>query len=622
MKKSTPSAIPISSHTLIESINTSEEINVSNDSSQTILDNIEMIIDTKYESKIDKNKQLTNYNTKISQGGSFKMFDIQIPDQKYSGNLTLSDNDQSGKYASYAPIIQAMGKYQKLSRDIFMTRADKSIRIHIKHINDNADANSIVSDGNVSLDKTIAIDSVDSKDIMGIYTSSISPEKIRRCVEGVDNVDNLEGAGEDENQNISEKINTDKKPDENDDNKENKENTEIKIKLENEKTIINDKDDQCPVCKIAEKTKEIIEKIEKIMEVDNTQETINTELQTLTVGASNVLDTIDIDSNTTSTCIVDKLISHISRGGEAAGVHLGLFRVNTVIKMDDSSTKTLTKYKICTIKVIPIMNGGNERDITRGFKYSSIKNHSHIIKHIISYESEKYVCLVNEYIDGHSLEDIIDHHKLNNSIKITIVKQIYSGLRALHKEGYLHLDIKPGNIILCADPEKHNSTIKIIDFGKSVQIDNRQFDKIGEIFNCDEKFKRKFLKNVFSTPVYICPNIVLDDKYTSITCMKEMYYFGILCDLWAFGMTIYEIFVDEPYYDKNLMYGKLFRRMTRELKKNPQLNIHKLINNKEYYGLPDDFVEVLNLCLKHRPFSSDSVQETLSVLNRIDAIML
>jgi hypothetical protein len=563
----------------------------------SIICDIETIIDTQ---SIPESTKKTEKSHKDKKFGKIErdIKSIENPiiekQQTYSGKLTVSDYEPKEGQNEHTGRIKG---YRKLSRDIFMTRANKTISDKCTN------------------DPTIDTKNSDNSVISTVInSSSICPEKIRRCVEEESKEelkdDFIEDPKEEPKEEITEKIYEEKE-------KNNVEQLSISFDVKT-------KSDSCPMCKISDKTKEIIEKVEKIMEIDN-QEIINNELQTITSGPSNILDTVDIDSNTTSTCIVDKLISHISHGGEAAGVHLGLFRVNIIIKDDDGSEfKTITRYKTCAIKVIPNSHGKNEQNIIRAFKYSNIKYDSYIIKHIISYESDKYICLVNEYIDGHSLEAMIDHHfiDINNSVKATIVKQIYSGLRALHKEGYIHLDMKPGNVILYNGPEKDKSIIKIIDFGKTVSIDMNLVNTDQNII-CDEKLKRKFLKNIFSTPVYVCPNIVLDEKYEHVSSVKDIYYFGILCDLWAFGMTMYDLYVGETYYDKenSLLYGKIFKQMARELKKNPQLNIRKLIKNKDTYGISDDLIEVMNLCLRHRSFKPEIVDDCLKILTRMDEIL-
>ena len=67
--------------------------------------------------------------------------------------------------------------------------------------------------------------------------------------------------------------------------------------------------------------------------------------------------------------------------------------------------------------------------------------------------------LIMEYIDGITLADV-PSEDLNDDTIATIVKSMASAIAHAHKNGVLHLDIKPRNILI-----NHEGRVKIIDFG-------------------------------------------------------------------------------------------------------------------------------------------------------------
>jgi len=70
-------------------------------------------------------------------------------------------------------------------------------------------------------------------------------------------------------------------------------------------------------------------------------------------------------------------------------------------------------------------------------------------------------CLVMEFVNGKTVEDILSvHKKIPESECIRILMQLLEGLGEAHANGILHRDIKPGNIMI-----NHAGYVKLMDFG-------------------------------------------------------------------------------------------------------------------------------------------------------------
>ncbi|MGE5343712.1 MAG: protein kinase domain-containing protein [Candidatus Omnitrophota bacterium] len=68
--------------------------------------------------------------------------------------------------------------------------------------------------------------------------------------------------------------------------------------------------------------------------------------------------------------------------------------------------------------------------------------------------------IIMQYIDGVTLEKIIETKKLNIDKILDISTQVCSGMMEAHANGIIHRDIKPGNIMV-----DKKGTVKILDFG-------------------------------------------------------------------------------------------------------------------------------------------------------------
>ena len=139
---------------------------------------------------------------------------------------------------------------------------------------------------------------------------------------------------------------------------------------------------------------------------------------------------------------------------------------------------------------------------------------------------EKKPCyfFIFEFIEGENLDNLMKRYKKNNMfIDQNLIIKIFSGVEAglyyLHKQGIIHRDISPDNIM-----KDNNSNIKITDFGLSAYYirygdlpDNLifNFSIVGRIhFVGSEIIKRMKTKDL---------NIIYDTKN----------------DIFAFGVTMY-----------------------------------------------------------------------------------
>lgn len=75
---------------------------------------------------------------------------------------------------------------------------------------------------------------------------------------------------------------------------------------------------------------------------------------------------------------------------------------------------------------------------------------------------------------GELFERIIDEDfELTERECIKYMKQISEGVQYIHKQGIVHLDLKPENI-MCVN--KTGTSIKLIDFGLARRLGNKSFD--------------------------------------------------------------------------------------------------------------------------------------------------
>lgn len=95
-------------------------------------------------------------------------------------------------------------------------------------------------------------------------------------------------------------------------------------------------------------------------------------------------------------------------------------------------------------------------------------NHPHVVKIENILADSNNVFLVMEYLRGESLRSYLDrtNRVFSEQHTYNILRNIFDALEAVHREGIIHRDVKPSNIMICA----LDQTIKLIDFGNARQI--------------------------------------------------------------------------------------------------------------------------------------------------------
>lgn len=110
--------------------------------------------------------------------------------------------------------------------------------------------------------------------------------------------------------------------------------------------------------------------------------------------------------------------------------------------------------------------------------------------------------LIMELVDGESMET---HPPQDMRQIVDSFTQVATGLAAMHAAGYIHCDLKPNNLLRCAD-----GSIKIIDFGQACPVNTVK-------------------ERIQGTPDYISPEQVRCKAVNQRT------------DVYNFGATLYKV---------------------------------------------------------------------------------
>jgi eukaryotic-like serine/threonine-protein kinase len=130
--------------------------------------------------------------------------------------------------------------------------------------------------------------------------------------------------------------------------------------------------------------------------------------------------------------------------------------------------------------------------------------------------------LVMEFLDGESLEALSNRGQIELEAVLAIGTQIASTAAALHRNGFVHCDIKPDNVFVLYGATKVGfPETKLIDYGVSRKVSELRGEEEGTIAG---------------TPAYMPP-----EQWRGKPSMKS--------DVYALGCLLYELLTgDQPFH--------------------------------------------------------------------------
>ena len=253
--------------------------------------------------------------------------------------------------------------------------------------------------------------------------------------------------------------------------------------------------------------------------------------------------------------------------------------------------KQISLDRMVAIKILPQKFTSNEDFVARFYaegKAAAKLNHPNIVQAIDVNRSGEYHYFVMEFVDGRTVyDDITANGPYGEEDAIRIGIETSRALDHSHKQGFIHRDVKPKNIMIA---DESNRT-KLADMGLARAVSDREAAEA-------EAGK------AYGTPYYISPEQIRGERDVDARA-----------DIYSLGATLYHMVTGQVPFDGQNPSAVMHKHLKNDLI--PPDHINK--------GLSHGISEVIEVCLakdRNKRYSSaaDLVQD-LEALQRGESPM-
>src|SRR5712691_2781675 len=270
----------------------------------------------------------------------------------------------------------------------------------------------------------------------------------------------------------------------------------------------------------------------------------------------------------------------------ASGMRIGRYEIQSHLGTGGMGEVYLARdtqlSRKVALKLLPedlVVDEQAKRRFVQEARAISALNHPHIITVYDITAVDDHVFITMEYVEGDTLRKLISRGRVDTKRAVDLAAQVAAGLASAHKEGIVHRDIKPDNLILM-----RASQIKILDFGLAKLV---------------EKQMASLLSSELSTMAYPITGIKANTQVGSIAGtiaymspeQAEGRPIDHRTDIFSLGMVLYEMLTGQRPFERKSTIDTLHAIINDEPPPANELNP----------SLPPELVEILAKALAKDP---------------------
>ncbi|CAG9466868.1 unnamed protein product [Pedinophyceae sp. YPF-701] len=217
--------------------------------------------------------------------------------------------------------------------------------------------------------------------------------------------------------------------------------------------------------------------------------------------------------------------------------------------------------------------------------------HPNILRLYASFSHEKYLYMIEPYIAGGSVLNVMKYAYSNGLEEpqiASIMRDVLQGLKYMHGNNMIHRDVKAGNVLL----DTVEGNVKLADFGVAATLERQ--GSWGHDYGGRN--------TLVGTPCWMAPEVLQADQGI-IDAYKPQ------ADIWSFGITLFEVAHGHAPFQKL----SPLQVMMRILNDSTCIDLEAGDNtsNDKPKNFSKLFKEVVFLCLQRDPAKRPSAEKLL-----------
>ncbi|KAH8305499.1 hypothetical protein KR018_012252, partial [Drosophila ironensis] len=179
-----------------------------------------------------------------------------------------------------------------------------------------------------------------------------------------------------------------------------------------------------------------------------------------------------------------------------------------------------------------------KRALNEVWAHAVLGKHDNVVRYYSAWAEDDHMLIQNEFCDGGSLHARIQDHCLGEAELKIVLMHVIEGLRYIHSNELVHMDLKPENIFSTKNPNAH----KLVEEHAEHAKDDDGMESVYEELRHSENLVTYKIGDLGHVTSVKEPHVEEGDcRYLSKEILHEDYSNLFKADIFSLGITLYEV---------------------------------------------------------------------------------